>query len=147
MAQALQGIALEWPAGKGASGKQKAAQRLVWWRFKDSGSSDASDKVSQMQKALSSSLGVAIGEVLSQSLAGGSESAASRLQKIGCGRLMRDFLVPEGAASGMWEASNRMWVRLVPAKACPLCLPAEAQQLHMLSFLSCTLGRPTSTAC
>lgn len=145
MAQALQGTALEWPAGKGASGKQKAAQRLVWWRFKDSGSSGSPDKVSQMQKALSSSLGVAIGEVLSQSLAGGSESAASRLQKIGCGRLMRDFLVPDGAASGVWEASNRMWVRLAPGKAYPLRLPAEAQQLHLLSVLSCTLGCPTST--
>ena len=123
---ATQGIALERPVGKAAhAGVKQGAQRL-WWRFRQAGSKE--DSVSQMQKALSASLGMAIGEVLSQSVAGSTDGALARLQKVGAGvldshartGLLRNYLVKEGPPADVWacltDASNRMWVRSPPAR-------------------------------
>jgi len=119
-----QGIGLERAAGGKGAAKPRLPQRL-WWRFVDAG--DEGPAVQQLHSLLASSLGVAIGEVLSQSLAGSSDSGLARLQKVGCGlldrhargRLVREHLAPEGAAAAVWasltDASNRMWVRAGPA--------------------------------
>ena len=119
---ATQGIALERPVGKAAqAGGKQGAQRL-WWRFRQAGSKE--DSVSQMHKALSASLGMAIGEVLSQSVAGSTDGALARLQKVGAGLLdnhartglLRNYLVTkEGQPpADLWacltEASGRVWV-------------------------------------
>ena len=118
---ATQGIALERPVGKAAhAGGKQGAQRL-WWRFRQAGGKE--DSVSQMHKALSASLGMAIGEVLSQSVAGSTDGALARLQKVGAGLLdnhartglLRNYLVKEGPPADLWgclmDASNRLWVR------------------------------------
>ena len=87
-----------------------------------------------MHKALSASLGMAIGEVLSQSVAGSTDGALARLQKVGAGLLdnhartglLRNYLVKEGPPADLWacvtDASNRMWVSLhalVPPRSVP----------------------------
>ena len=123
---ATQGIALERPAGKPERAGGKQGTQRLWWRFREAGGKG--DSVSQMQKALSASLGMAIGEVLSQSVAGSTDGALARLQKVGAGLLdshsrtglLRSYLVTEGPPADVWasltDASNRMWVRTTPAR-------------------------------
>ncbi len=146
-----QGIGLERAAGGKGAAKPRLAQRL-WWRFADAG--DEGPAVRQLHSLLASSLGVAIGEVLSQSLAGSTDSGLARLQKVGCGlldrhargRLVRERLAPEGAAAAVWaslaDASNRMWVRagrraLMHHRAVRLLLPHCGAGSAQAPVLSC----------
>lgn len=144
---ATQGIALERPVGKPAQAGGKQGTQRLWWRFRQAGSKE--DSVSQMQKALSASLGMAIGEVLSQSVAGSTDSALARLQKVGAGvldshartGLLRNYLVKEGPPADVWacltDASNRMWVRAPPARWMTTRCAVPAQRAQRCCSVRC----------